>query len=111
MDLLKHDNCILENFKFQNGAVLENVNVAYSTMGKPKYDDEGKITNLILLSHSYEESFESYWGKDIILSEDFLFDRKDYFFVFIISSHYKSCTKEVRDNFVYNCLYVFINLV
>ena len=84
MDLLKHDNCILENFKFQNGAVLEKVNVAYSTMGKPKYDDEGKITNLILLSHSYEESFESYWGKDIILSEDFLFDRKDYFFVIII---------------------------
>ena len=84
MDLLKHDNCILENFKFQNGAVLENVNVAYSTMGKPKYDDEGKITNLILLSHSYEESFESYWGKDIILSEDFLFDRKDYFFVIIV---------------------------
>ena len=53
-------------------------------MGKPIYNDEGKITNLLLLSHSLEESFESYWGKDIILSEDFLFDRKDYFFVIII---------------------------
>lgn len=84
MDLLKHDNYILENFEFQNGEVLENVNVAYSTMGKPKYNDEGKITNLILLSHSFEESFESHWGKDIILDENFIFNRKDYFFVIIV---------------------------
>lgn len=83
MDNIKHGNYVFDNFQFENGEILENVEVSYSTFGKPKYDD-GKITNLIIISHSFEESYEPYWGRELILDKNFPFDINEYFFVIII---------------------------
>lgn len=114
MENAKHGTYLLDNFQFQNGETLENVEVSYSTFGIPKYDDEGKITNLIMLSHSLEESYEPFWGREIILNETFPFDTNEYFFIIIIplgipescspsksqlNNHFPKYTFEDRVNF------------
>ena len=38
----------LDEFKFENGRILKDQVVEYTTFGKPQYDDEGHIINAIL---------------------------------------------------------------
>ena len=38
----------MDSFKFESGRFLENVNVEYTILGHPKYDDEGNIINALI---------------------------------------------------------------
>ena len=38
----------MSSFEFESGAVLEDVNVEYSKMGIPKYDEDGNMINAIV---------------------------------------------------------------
>ena len=42
------DTFILDKFEFENGKVIENAVVEYTTFGEPKYDSEGNITNAVV---------------------------------------------------------------
>lgn len=44
----------MAKFEFENGETLENVEVEYLIKGKPKYDESGNITNLLIFCHGYE---------------------------------------------------------
>ena len=48
---------ILDKFEFENGNILENVEVEYVTFGVPKFDDEGFITNAVITFLPYEDRF------------------------------------------------------
>ena len=39
-------NHAMSSFEFESGAVLEDVNVEYSTMGIPKYDEDGNMNEV-----------------------------------------------------------------
>ena len=44
---------ILEEFEFESGDILQDVEVEYTTRGTPKYDSEGNITNAIIYCHRF----------------------------------------------------------
>lgn len=44
---------VLDEFEFENGQVLHDVEVEYTTRGTPKYDEDGNITNAILYCHRF----------------------------------------------------------
>ncbi len=101
----------MSSFEFESGKVLEDVNVEYSTMGFPKYDDDGNITNAIVFcptlkgERSVLVNFHNYLNVGHISDEDnleFIRDKK-YFFIRIISlGSPESCspsTTELKYNF------------
>lgn len=86
-------NYEMASFEFESGAVLEDVNVEFSTMGVPKYDEDGNITNAIVFcptlkgENSILLNLHNSLTKDIINeAEEFAFIRENkYFFIRIIS--------------------------
>ena len=42
---------IIKNFKFENNQILPQLNIHYTTVGKPLKDNTGKIINAILIMH------------------------------------------------------------
>lgn len=58
-DFVKPEYYTLDKFKFNNGKVLENVKVEYMTLGTPKYDEEGIVTNAVLYCHGSSGNFGS----------------------------------------------------
>ena len=52
-DKLGYRKHVLNDFEFENGDVLQDVEVEYTTRGTPKYDEEGNIINAILYCHRF----------------------------------------------------------
>ena len=42
---------VIEEFEFENGQTLHDVEVEYTTRGTPKYDEEGNISNALIYCH------------------------------------------------------------
>lgn len=61
--MLNHqeDKYILKNYKFKNGESLAELKIHYSTLGTPKRDADGNITNAVLFLHWTGSS-----GKDLL---------------------------------------------
>lgn len=44
---------VLDEFEFENGQILRDVEVEYTTRGTPKYDEVGNIVNAIIYCHRF----------------------------------------------------------
>ena len=44
---------VLDEFEFENGQILHDVEVEYTTRGTPKYNEDGSITNAIIYCHRF----------------------------------------------------------
>lgn len=77
-ELLECKNFVLDKFEFENGEILENVEVEYTSFGTPKYDKEGKIFNAIIYCHGSSGNYASV-NKLEVLKEIFSID--EYFFI------------------------------
>ena len=44
---------ILDEFEFENGQVLRDVEVEYTTRGTPKYDENGNVENAVIYCHRF----------------------------------------------------------
>jgi homoserine O-acetyltransferase len=42
---------VIDEFKFESGEKLENLNLHYTTLGKPTKGEDGKVNNAILIKH------------------------------------------------------------
>ena len=71
----------LKEFEFINGSILENQIVEYLTLGTPKYDDEGHITNAIIYFHGTTGNFQSIKRINEALGENLPFDTNEFFFI------------------------------
>src|SRR5207302_648979 len=47
----KEDDFVARDFKLQNGEVLSEVRLHYTTVGTPQRDASGRITNAVLMLH------------------------------------------------------------
>lgn len=56
---------ILENFRFRNGEQLSGLRQHYLTLGEPRHDAQGRITNAVLLLHNTTGSSKSWLGPDL----------------------------------------------
>lgn len=50
---------ILDEFEFEYGRILHDVQVEYTTRGTPKYDDKGNIINAVILCHKFNGNYAS----------------------------------------------------
>lgn len=58
-NLPKPNNYVLNEFTFENGETIENLNVEYLTIGKPQYNENNEITNAIIYFHGSSGSATS----------------------------------------------------
>lgn len=75
----------LGEFEFENGSVLNDVNVEYYIMGTPKYDDEGNIINVVLYCHSFNGNCFSVNDLHQFTDEGAPFDKNEYCIISITS--------------------------
>ena len=50
---LGYGKYVLDEFEFENGEILQDVEVEYITRGTPKYDEKGNIINVIIYCHRF----------------------------------------------------------
>ena len=72
---------VMDNFDFENGGSLNDVVVEYSILGRPKYDDDGNITNAILFSHGFSGSHSSLNDFSDVMGKGDALDINDFFFI------------------------------
>ena len=71
----------MDSFQFENGTILDNVQVEYMTFGTPKYDDDGNISNAIVYNGGSLSNFSSIKKIVPLACEDGPFDKEKYFFI------------------------------
>ena len=49
----------INEFEFEYGRILNDVQVEYTTYGTPKYDDEGNIINAVIFCHRFNGDYSS----------------------------------------------------
>lgn len=81
--ILGYGKHILDEFAFESGKVLENVEVEYYIYGTPKYDDEGRIINAIIYCHKFNGNYSSFLDEYQIAGKGEPFDQKEYCFISI----------------------------
>lgn len=71
----------MESFRFENGDVLNDVDVEYMTFGTPEYDENGHIANAIVYNGGSLASFTSVNKIFPIACPGDVFDKTKYFFI------------------------------
>ena len=74
---------VLEEFQFESGDVLKNVEVEYSVYGTPKFDEDGRIINSIIYCHKFNGNYSSFLDEYPLTGEGEPFDDKKYCFISI----------------------------
>ncbi len=84
---------VLEEFEFENGNVLQNVEVEYTTRGTPKYDEDGNISNVILYFHRFDGNCLSIEDLHQLIGPESSLSDFNFFYISITSLGYpESCS-------------------
>ena len=46
----------IEDFKLKSGKVIEDLKIEYATLGTPKKNNQGEVTNAVVLCHGFSEN-------------------------------------------------------
>lgn len=93
-----YGNYKLKVFEFENGTVLNDVNVEYYVSGTPKYDDEGNVVNAIIYCHSYNGNCFSINDLYRMVGNAAPFDKDEYFNITITTFGFPdSCSPSSTD--------------
>ena len=82
---IDYDKFIIDEFEFESGDILNDVDVEYLAKGTPKYDNDGNMTNAIVYCHSFNENYSSLDNLYRIIGEGKIFDYDNYYFIFATS--------------------------
>ena len=84
---------VLEEFEFENGQTLRDVEVEYTTRGTPKFDDEGNIVNSIIYCHRFNGNCLSIEDLNQLLGSKSELADFNFFYISITSLGYpESCS-------------------
>ena len=84
---------VMEEFEFENGHVLQDVEVEYTTRGTPKYDEEGNIINAIIYCHRFNGNCLSIEDLNQIIGPKSGLKDFNFFYISITSLGYpESCS-------------------
>ena len=91
-DKLGYRKHVLNEFEFENGQTLHNVEVEYTTRGTPKYDSAGNITNAILYCHRFNGNCLSIEDLHQLIGPESGLSDYNFFYISITSLGYpESC--------------------
>lgn len=84
---------IMEEFEFESGEILKDVQVEYSFSGTPKIDERGRISNLIVYCHGFTGRYYSLDDIYDLTRKDAPLDKDKYCFISITSLGFpESCS-------------------
>ena len=83
--IYEYETFILNQFKFENGEILENVAVEYIAKGKAKYDKTGNISNMLIFCHGFEGNATSINDFHQLTSKGMPLDYNNYLIISIAS--------------------------
>ena len=84
---------VLDEFEFENGQTLQDVEVEYTTRGTPKYDEEGNIVNAIVYCHRFNGNCLSIEDLNQLLGPRSMLADFNFFYISITSLGYpESCS-------------------
>ena len=71
----------IKNFKLSTGKVLEEIKVEYATLGTPKKNKQGEITNAVVLCHGFSGNYSQVTFFTGMVGPGKPFDTAKYFFI------------------------------
>lgn len=71
----------MDSFQFENGDVLEDVQVEYMTFGTPIYDEDKTIKNAVIYCHGSLGRYSSMKKIAPLVGSGYAFDENKYFFI------------------------------
>jgi homoserine O-acetyltransferase len=80
----KEGNVVVRDFRFQNGEVLPELRLNYVTLGTPRRDAAGHLTNAVLILHGTAASGAMFLGADFVkqlFAEGQLLDAERYYLI------------------------------
>lgn len=84
---------VLDEFEFENGKVLQDVEVEYTTRGTPKYDEKGNIINAIIYCHRFNGNCLSIEDLNQLIGPKSMLADFNFFYISITSLGYpESCS-------------------
>ena len=93
---------VLDEFEFENGQILRDVEVEYTTRGTPKYDEEGNIVNAIIYCHRFNGNCLSIEDLNQILGPRSELSDFNFFYISITSLGYPESCSPSTTNLKYN---------
>ena len=84
---------VLDEFEVENGQVLRDVDVEYTTRGTPKYDENGNVTNAIIYCHRFDGNCLSIGDLPQLIGPESELADFNFFYISITSLGYpESCS-------------------
>ena len=93
---------VLEEFEFEYGRILTDVEVEYTTRGTPKYDEEGNIINAIIYCHRFNGNYASVDDFYQLIGEHSISSDYNFFYISISSLGYPESCSPSTSNLRYN---------
>ncbi len=88
-----YEKYVMEEFEFDYGRVLNNVEVEYTTRGTPKYDDEGNIINAFIFCHRFTGDCSSLDDLSPLIGPEGILADYNFFYISITSLGFpQSCS-------------------
>ena len=89
---------VLDEFEFETGDILYDVEVEYTTRGTPRYDDEGNVTNAVIFCHRSNGNSLSIGDLDKLIGPESPTSDFEFFYISITSLGYpESCSPSMTD--------------
>ena len=99
---LNNENFIIEEFKFDYGRVLNNMQIQYATRGTPKYDEGGNIINAFIFCHRFNGSCSSFDDLNHLIGTDSVLSDYDFFYISITSLGFPESCSPSTSNLKYD---------
>lgn len=71
----------VKNFKFKSGAIVEDLRMEYATLGAPKKNAQGHITNAVVFCHGFSGNYTQIMLLKGVVGSGKPFDTDKYFFI------------------------------
>lgn len=93
---------VMDEFEFENGEALKDVEVEYVTRGSPEYDDEGNIVNAVIFCHRFNGNCYSVDDFHMFVGENGYLKDFNYYFISISSLGFPNSCSPSSTNLKYN---------
>ncbi|MGD9800889.1 MAG: alpha/beta fold hydrolase [Parvularculaceae bacterium] len=80
----KEGDFVIENFEFRSGETLPELNLHYTTLGKPKRDKDGHIVNAVMILHGTGGTGQQFFRPqfaDVLFKKGGLLDPAKYYII------------------------------